>query len=167
MLHIHSNSSVTIQLRNLQHTDCLGRILAQILPSGTTIALNGTLGAGKTRLVKAFAIACGVDSSEIGSPTFVLCREYRSPTHTIYHADAYRLTHPHEFLELGAEEWFESSAIVFLEWAEKVQAFLPQHYIEITINVTGETSRELHIQTTSNQYAPLLHTLVQQFATCQ
>ena len=38
---------------DLEGTETLGRVLAQHLPAGTTIALCGTLGAGKTRLVQA------------------------------------------------------------------------------------------------------------------
>ena len=38
----------------------LGAALADILPDGTTVALCGTLGAGKTRLVQAIAQACGI-----------------------------------------------------------------------------------------------------------
>ena len=42
----------------------LGRALADVLPDGTTVALCGTLGAGKTRLVQAIAEAVGVDRAQ-------------------------------------------------------------------------------------------------------
>ena len=38
-------------------TEALGAALAEVLPEGTTVALCGTLGAGKTRLVQAIAAA--------------------------------------------------------------------------------------------------------------
>jgi tRNA threonylcarbamoyladenosine biosynthesis protein TsaE len=60
-------------------TDRFGAALAQVLPSGAVVALVGTLGAGKTRLVQAVAKAAGVDPSEVLSPTFVLVHEYRVP----------------------------------------------------------------------------------------
>jgi tRNA threonylcarbamoyladenosine biosynthesis protein TsaE len=53
----------------------LGAALARSLPAGTTVALIGTLGAGKTRLVQAVATACGVPPETVVSPTFVLCQE--------------------------------------------------------------------------------------------
>ena len=46
-----------IQLNSEDDTRALGRRLAQCLPSQCVVALNGTLGAGKTRLVRAFAEA--------------------------------------------------------------------------------------------------------------
>ena len=47
------------QAPSLADTDRLGAALAAVLPPATTVALCGTLGAGKTRLVQ--AIAAGFD----------------------------------------------------------------------------------------------------------
>ena len=58
-------------------TDRLGAALAELLPAGTVVALTGTLGAGKTRLVQAVAAASGIDRLQVTSPTFVLCQTYR------------------------------------------------------------------------------------------
>ncbi|MCF0233380.1 MAG: tRNA (adenosine(37)-N6)-threonylcarbamoyltransferase complex ATPase subunit type 1 TsaE, partial [Thermoguttaceae bacterium] len=44
--------SVEIIVKNESETDRLGAILADILPDGAVVALLGTLGAGKTRLVE-------------------------------------------------------------------------------------------------------------------
>jgi tRNA threonylcarbamoyladenosine biosynthesis protein TsaE len=85
----------------------------------------------------------GIDPAEVTSPTFVLCREYHSPTITIFHADAYRLRDEDEFLQLGPEEWFESPGWVFLEWAERVASCLPEDYLCLEIEITGETSRRI------------------------
>ena len=75
---------------NLDDTDRLARVLAACLPPGTTVALCGTLGSGKTRLVQGLAAACSVPRENVVSPTFVLCTEYQG-RRTIYHLDAYRL----------------------------------------------------------------------------
>ena len=50
---------------NEDDTRHLGVLLAQVLPGGTTVALVGTQGGGKTRLVKAIAEACGVASDAV------------------------------------------------------------------------------------------------------
>ena len=68
-------------------TQRLGAALAAVLPPGTTVALIGTLGAGKTRLVQALAEACGVPPATVVSPTFVLCQPYHG-RRTLYHLDA-------------------------------------------------------------------------------
>ena len=43
----------TFLATNESDTQRLGAALAKVLPPGTTVALIGTLGAGKTRLVQA------------------------------------------------------------------------------------------------------------------
>ncbi len=126
-------------------TDRFGAALAAVVPPGTTIALSGTLGAGKTRLAQAIAAACGVDRGEVVSPTFVLCQRYQGDR-TIYHLDAYRLKDDDEFRELGPEEFFESDGLTIIEWADKVAHCLPEERLEIAFDVTGETSRRFVVQ---------------------
>jgi tRNA threonylcarbamoyladenosine biosynthesis protein TsaE len=126
-------------------TDRFGAALAAVLPPGTTIALCGTLGAGKTRLVQAIAAACGIDREDVVSPTFVLCQRYQGDR-TIYHLDAYRLRDDDEFRELGPEEFFESNGLTIVEWADKVADCLPDERIEIDIEVTGATERRFIVR---------------------
>ena len=57
-------------------TVTLGRALAGLLVPGVVVGLDGPLGAGKTRLVRAIAEAAGVDPAAISSPTFGLIHEY-------------------------------------------------------------------------------------------
>lgn len=126
-------------------TDRFGAALAAVLPPKTTIALCGTLGAGKTRLVQAIAAACGIYREDVVSPTFVLCQRYQGDR-TIFHLDAYRLRDDDEFRELGPEEFFESSGLTVVEWADKVADCLPDERIEIDIEVTGATGRRFLVQ---------------------
>jgi tRNA threonylcarbamoyladenosine biosynthesis protein TsaE len=122
-------------------TDRLGAALAAALPPGTVIALIGTLGAGKTRLVQAVAAALGVSRENVTSPTFVLVNEYKGGRVPIYHLDTYRLKDDDEFLNLGPDEYFDSNALTFVEWADRVADLLPQQRVEITIDVAGNTKR--------------------------
>lgn len=119
-----------------------GEVLAAALPTQIVIALIGTLGAGKTRLVRALAEAWNVPSTEIGSPTFVLCREYQG-TRTAYHLDVYRLTDESELLDLGFEELLEADATVLVEWADRVRGRLPPSYLEIEIVAIDMDRREV------------------------
>lgn len=121
-------------------TERLGQALAEALPGGTVVALIGTLGAGKTRLVQAFAAAHGVPRDAATSPTFVLVNEYRGRV-PIYHIDAYRLRDEDEFLELGPEEYFDSAGVTFIEWADRVADCLPAERLEIRCEAVGETVR--------------------------
>ena len=123
-------------------TDRLGAKLAEVLTPGTLVALVGTLGAGKTRLVQAVAVALGVPTEEVTSPTFVLVNEYLGGRLPVYHFDAYRLKDEDEFLELGPEEYFDGEGITFIEWADRVESCLPKKFVRIEAKVTGDTGRE-------------------------
>ncbi len=134
---------LTLTLQNEQDTDRLGRALAEVLRPGTVVGLIGTLGAGKTRLVQAVATALGVPEGSVTSPTFVLVNEYRQGRIPIYHFDTYRLKDDDEFLELGPEEYFASDGITFVEWADRVEHLLPDDWLEIELEVTGDTERRV------------------------
>jgi tRNA threonylcarbamoyladenosine biosynthesis protein TsaE len=129
-------------------TERLGQALAAVLSGGTVVALIGTLGAGKTRLVQAFAAAHGVPRDAATSPTFVLVNEYRGRL-PIYHIDAYRLRDEDEFLELGPEEYFDSAGVTFIEWADRVADCLPAERLEIHCEAVGETVRRFTLRGTA------------------
>ena len=139
-------------------TAALGHALADVLPAGTTVALCGTLGAGKTRLVQAIAEALGVNRRDVVSPTFVLIQEYRG-RRMIYHIDAYRLHDEDEFQQLGPDEYFESDGLVLIEWADRVEGSLPRDYIEIRVEVTGFESRRFEIRAVGRRYEEVLQRL--------
>lgn len=121
-------------------TERLGAALAESLPLRATIALNGTLGAGKTRLVQALAAAAGVPRGEVVSPTFVLCLSHQG-RRLLHHVDVYRLHDEDEFLHLGPDDWFDAPGLTVIEWAERVASCLPTERLEIGIAVGDGTSR--------------------------
>jgi tRNA threonylcarbamoyladenosine biosynthesis protein TsaE len=139
----------TFTAHSEQDTERLGRALADALPPGTVIGLVGTLGAGKTRLVQAVAAALGVAPGSVTSPTFVLINEYRGGRLPVYHFDTYRLKDHDEFLNLGPDEYFDSAGLTFVEWADRVEELLPRERLDISIEVTGETERQISIRGTS------------------
>ena len=149
--------SLEIHASDVRGTEDLGSALAELLPNGAVVALNGTLGAGKTRLVQAIAKASGVNPELATSPTFVLVNEYagRRP---IYHLDAYRIKDDDEFLELGPEEFFDGAGLTLVEWAERVAGCLPRERLEIRIHVTGEESRRFEL----TAFGPAYEAVVQQ-----
>jgi tRNA threonylcarbamoyladenosine biosynthesis protein TsaE len=147
------------QVADLAATTTLGRRLGELLFPGAVVALVGPLGAGKTQLVRAIAEGLGIANSRaVSSPTFVLIQEYdaRLP---IYHFDAYRLRGPEEFIDLGAHEYFESSGVCLVEWADRVEACLPSEHLRVVIEITGETSRRLTWEARGERYAAVLRAL--------
>jgi tRNA threonylcarbamoyladenosine biosynthesis protein TsaE len=146
------NTSRTIVLPDLAATHTLGRKLGMLLLPGSVVALVGPLGAGKTHLVR--AIAEGLDIADgrlVTSPTFVLIQEYpgRLP---IYHFDAYRLAGAEPFADLGVAEYLEGEGVCLIEWADRVEACLPEEYLRITLRISGETAREAVLEARGEPY---------------
>ena len=144
-------------------TERFGSALAAVLPPGTTVALCGTLGAGKTRLVQAIAAACGVPREQVVSPTFVLCQQYCG-TREINHLDAYRIRDEDEFRALGVEELTESNAITIIEWADRVSHVLPHDYLQIEIEVTSPTTRRFTVEAIGPPYERTIAALATQLS---
>lgn len=121
-------------------TASFGQRLARVLSSGDVVALQGQLGAGKTRLVQAIAAELGCSRSFVVSPTFTLIHEYdgRLP---VYHVDAYRLKDSDEFLDMGGGELIHGDGVCLIEWADRIGDLLPQDHLRVEIEVTGEHSR--------------------------
>lgn len=142
-------------------TDRLGRILAAALRVGDVVALDGELGAGKTRLVRAVAEAAGVAPEEIGSPTFTLVREYATGVDRgdappfLFHLDAYRLSDADEYELLGPEEFADRGAAL-IEWAARVADALPTDRLSLRLTPTGETSRRAEFAAGGPRSAALL-----------
>ena len=141
-----------------QQTARFGEALAAALTERAVIALNGPLGAGKTRLVQGLAAALGVDRREVVSPTFVLVQEYHG-RRPVYHFDAYRLRNDEEFWTLGPEEYFSSPGVVVIEWAERISRCLPDERLEIEIEVAGPTERRFHCRALGAAYEAALERL--------
>ena len=138
--------------RSESDTDAFGKLLAELLPNGAVVALCGTLGAGKTRLVQAVAVASGISGADVSSPTFVLVHEYDQGKRPIYHFDVYRLDREADFFNLGPEEYFDSEGISFVEWADKMPGILPEDHIAIQIEISDERTRIFRLETHGSRY---------------
>jgi tRNA threonylcarbamoyladenosine biosynthesis protein TsaE len=154
---------MTIETASVADTERLGRALARSLPETITVALCGTLGAGKTRLVQALAGALEIDPSSVTSPTFVLCQHHHGQR-TLFHLDAYRMKDLDEFLELGVEEYFAGPGITLIEWAERVADCLPRDHVEVLIEITGPESRRFELRATGSAAEETLARLAQELA---
>ncbi|HEY5893641.1 MAG TPA: tRNA (adenosine(37)-N6)-threonylcarbamoyltransferase complex ATPase subunit type 1 TsaE [Chthoniobacterales bacterium] len=124
----------------------LGGRLADESRPGDVLALAGTLGAGKTHLVKGFAAAVGF-AGDVTSPTFSLVQEYRGGRLPIYHIDFYRLESVEEALAAGMEEYLPAAdGISLVEWAERFPEVLPENTRRIAIRIVNDFEREVEIE---------------------
>lgn len=124
---------------------------AETLSSGDVVVLRGELGAGKTQFAKGIARGFWLDEEEIASPTYALVNEYDIKMNDgsdgkLYHLDCYRFEKPEELLELGVEEYlYPKQAISIIEWPERIEQYLPEHYIEVHIEELVPMGRKISI----------------------
>jgi tRNA threonylcarbamoyladenosine biosynthesis protein TsaE len=126
-----------------------GRAFAARLQTGDTVALYGTLGAGKTLFCKGVLEGFGY-TGDVTSPTFNIVHPYAPPdvALAIIHADLYRLNDPQELEEIGLDD---GDAIRLVEWPEKGGAAIQAADFCVRIEILNETQRELVIEGRNEQ----------------
>lgn len=129
-----------------EQTESWAHSFANSLIGGTTIALIGELGVGKTVIARGIGKGLGVMESVI-SPTFNYVLEY-SGRLPLFHADLYRIESAATFTAMGLDEYFDRDGIFLIEWAERVLDLLPDSALLITIDETeNPTDRLITIRT--------------------
>lgn len=106
-------------------------------------AFYGEMGAGKTTLIKEICHQLGAEDVVV-SPTFALLNVYNSITHgEIYHFDFYRFENAEEAFDLGFEDYIYGNQYCFMEWPEKIEAYLPENTLKVKISILGNLSRKI------------------------
>jgi len=104
---------------------------------------NGTMGAGKTTLIKAIAKQLGV-ADIANSPTFSIVNEYLTDKEeVVYHFDLYRLKNEEEAYDMGLDEYLYSNRYCFIEWPEQAPHLIPDNHHVIDIDIIDEQTRLL------------------------
>lgn len=108
---------------------------------------TGSLGAGKTTLVRSLLRELGVKDN-ITSPTFTYVNQYKnSSDQTFYHFDCYRLESLDDFVLAGFDEYlYEPNSWSFIEWPEVVMPLLKEKVCHVTIEHVGQESRKFVIE---------------------
>jgi len=115
--------------------------IAKKIQLGSTLALYGDLGSGKTTFTKYLVESFGL-KNRVQSPTFVIVRKYDH----INHVDLYRLTSEGEVEDLGLEEMLDDKkAITIIEWPELAEKLLPENTTRIYFEYVDENSRKIRI----------------------
>jgi|ERR1044072_1255151 tRNA threonylcarbamoyladenosine biosynthesis protein TsaE len=133
--------------QNENETFNIGIGIGEQLQGGEVLLLNGSLGAGKTVLVKGIAHALAVDEEDVTSPTFTLVNPHQGRL-LLYHIDLYRLdegasaAHAVDLDEILTDE----NAVIVIEWAERMGQYpLPATAWNISISGDGDAPRQILI----------------------
>lgn len=125
----------------LETIEQVAKIFCDQIKDKKLFLLYGEMGAGKTNFIKAICKQLKV-KQEVTSPTFTIVNEYNSMQFkTIYHFDLYRIENIKELDEIGFIEYINSDALVFIEWAEKLNNYLPDDYHAIKIEIIDNNTR--------------------------
>lgn len=113
----------TIPLPDLAATQALAARIAARLRPGDVLALEGTLGVGKTTLARELLRALGHEG-EVPSPSFTIIETYDPPgvRLPVVHADFYRLEDPVEAEEIGLDD-YRQGAVLLAEWPDHAGGF--------------------------------------------
>jgi tRNA threonylcarbamoyladenosine biosynthesis protein TsaE len=109
------------------------------------LAFYGSMGAGKTTIIKAICKVLGTGDI-VTSPTFTMVNEYlTNKNETIYHIDFYRIKKVEEVFDFGLEEYFSSGSYCFMEWPELIGTILPPETVKIRITIGEKDQRIIDI----------------------
>jgi len=135
-------NSLSIITTAPEETRGVGEDLARYLLPSLVLALIGGLGSGKTTLIQGIARGLEV-SSPVKSPSFMLIREYAGRV-PLFHFDLYRITRDEEILNLGYEEYcYQKGGVVVIEWADRIQKYLPSEHLGINMSILGTSRRKI------------------------
>ncbi len=149
------NRSMRVISHSEEETIRLGREIGKRFKKGDIVALFGELGAGKTVLVKGICKAFGI-KRRVKSPSFILIREYKpKPRRTlenspskIFHIDLYRVKDRSSMLIQSIYECLsDRDGLYLIEWADRIEEFLPDDAVRIYMKIVGDKVREIAIPT--------------------
>jgi tRNA threonylcarbamoyladenosine biosynthesis protein TsaE len=135
----------TIQLNSLNELGQAAGKFVELMGDRRVFAFYGEMGAGKTTFITSICRALGVEEN-ITSPTFALVNEYLTRQgDSIYHFDCYRLKNQQEAYDIGAEEYFYSGNVCFIEWPDRIEDLLPLNTVVVKISLNSDTQRLIEV----------------------
>ncbi len=129
-----------IVLSSLEELPRVARQIVQFMGNSRFVAFYGSMGSGKTTLIKEICHQLGVENV-VTSPTFALVNEYVSTESKIFHFDLYRINKIEELYDIGYEEYFYSGRYCFVEWPELAESLLPEDIVRLVISATDDGKR--------------------------
>ena len=128
----------------------IDRVASEVLKAAgenEILCLYGSMGAGKTTLIKAMVKKLGAEQAG-NSPTFGIVNEYSSSDGSLlgYHFDFYRIEDEKEALDIGLEDYLSQDAWIFVEWPEKIESLVPDDAKKLYIEVLDGLTRKIRFE---------------------
>jgi tRNA threonylcarbamoyladenosine biosynthesis protein TsaE len=134
-----------ILIKDKRHLNTAAKQLLEQSGENKIFAFYGSMGAGKTTIIKAICQTLGAIDI-VSSPTFTLVNEYKTSSgESLYHIDFYRIRKQEEVYDFGIEEYLTGDSYCFMEWPELIEAILPEETIKVRISVDENEQRILSI----------------------
>jgi tRNA threonylcarbamoyladenosine biosynthesis protein TsaE len=134
---------VELESSSAEETERVAAELARGLGAGDVVTVSGDLGTGKTTFVRGACHALGV-AATVTSPTYAVGNRYPgSPD--VSHLDLYRLGELTEADWADLEPYFDD-AVVFVEWPEAAEAYLPAPSARVRLRHLGADRRMITVR---------------------
>ena len=132
-------------IKDKRHLPAAAKQLLKYSENKKIFAFYGSMGAGKTTIIKAVCEYLGaIDIAT--SPTFTLVNEYRTASgESLFHIDFYRIKKHEEVYDFGIEEYLSGNSYCFMEWPELIEELLPPETVVVRISVDDREQRILSI----------------------
>lgn len=124
--------ALTMHLPDEEATLRLGRSIGHCATAGTLLTLSGDLGAGKTTLVRGLAEGLGIPGG-VSSPTYMLMQLHEGGRLRLSHFDAWMEGREKAYLADGADEFLATDGVAVIEWAERVEEWLPEERLGLEL----------------------------------
>jgi tRNA threonylcarbamoyladenosine biosynthesis protein TsaE len=134
-----------IVIKDRKHLTQAAKQLLHLAPGKKIFAFYGSMGAGKTTLIKTVCKVLGA-TDIVTSPTFTLVNEYRTASgDSLFHIDFYRINKQEEVWDFGIEEYLSGDSYCFMEWPELIEEILPPETMKVRISVGESEERILEL----------------------
>jgi tRNA threonylcarbamoyladenosine biosynthesis protein TsaE len=134
-----------IFIKDKKHLPAAAKELLKHSADKKIFAFYGTMGAGKTTIIKAICKYLGA-TDIVSSPTFTLVNEYKtSAGESLFHIDFYRIRKQEEVFDFGLEEYLTGDSYCFMEWPELIEELLPEETVRVRIKIDNGEQRVLSL----------------------
>ncbi|MEX2597534.1 MAG: tRNA (adenosine(37)-N6)-threonylcarbamoyltransferase complex ATPase subunit type 1 TsaE [Salibacteraceae bacterium] len=131
----------TLTVSSPDKANALIECLKPMFSEHKIFCFHGDLGAGKTTYIKLLCKSLGVED-DLSSPSFSIVNEYSTSSgETVFHFDLYRLKSPEELMDIGWEDYLNSSALIFVEWPGNAGKYMPDDAVHLMIETDDLTQR--------------------------